>query len=110
MIRRPPRSTLFPYTTLFRSVSARARDARPREPRRHLARALSRDRSLDQRRRRAGDRPTRDRRHAAVRWAVPAFLRVVRGPLPDALTSARGRHPGARAPLAPVPTLPHSLT
>src|SRR2546422_8375493 len=31
MIRRPPRSTLFPYTTLFRSVHARvghARDAR----------------------------------------------------------------------------------
>src|SRR5688572_31355435 len=25
MIRRPPRSTLFPYTTLFRSVDARAR-------------------------------------------------------------------------------------
>src|SRR5437879_9155747 len=25
MIRRPPRSTLFPYTTLFRSHSARAR-------------------------------------------------------------------------------------
>src|SRR6266498_3918563 len=25
MIRRPPRSTLFPYTTLFRSVSYRAR-------------------------------------------------------------------------------------
>src|SRR2546422_2440999 len=24
MIRRPPRSTLFPYTTLFRSLSARA--------------------------------------------------------------------------------------
>src|SRR2546421_2228484 len=30
MIRRPPRSTLFPYTTLFRS-------ARPREPRLHFA-------------------------------------------------------------------------
>src|SRR3712207_9024041 len=28
MIRRPPRSTLFPYTTLFRSHPARARDAR----------------------------------------------------------------------------------
>src|SRR2546422_5600065 len=28
MIRRPPRSTLFPYTTLFRSHRA-ARDARP---------------------------------------------------------------------------------
>src|SRR5256885_12731977 len=25
MIRRPPRSTLFPYTTLFRSVAARGR-------------------------------------------------------------------------------------
>src|SRR3712207_8860390 len=32
MIRRPPRSTLFPYTTLFRSRPGRARDlgARPR--------------------------------------------------------------------------------
>src|SRR3712207_7014086 len=30
MIRRPPRSTLFPYTTLFRSVdTAGARDAEP---------------------------------------------------------------------------------
>src|SRR5256885_8107570 len=26
MIRRPPRSTLFPYTTLFRSVAVRVRD------------------------------------------------------------------------------------
>src|SRR2546425_7207653 len=39
MIRRPPRSTLFPYTTLFRSGPARrdaapgaARDARRRQP------------------------------------------------------------------------------
>src|SRR2546422_7039430 len=35
MIRRPPRSTLFPYTTLFRSVDQEAetpRDAGPREP------------------------------------------------------------------------------
>src|SRR5256885_13097062 len=28
MIRRPPRSTLFPYTTLFRSVLERGREAR----------------------------------------------------------------------------------
>src|SRR3712207_7741789 len=28
MIRRPPRSTLFPYTTLFRSVTARYRCSR----------------------------------------------------------------------------------
>src|SRR5688572_32134673 len=32
MIRRPPRSTLFPYTTLFRSVAV---DAGAREPERH---------------------------------------------------------------------------
>src|SRR2546430_13164536 len=29
MIRRPPRSTLFPYTTLFRSLSARGAGTRP---------------------------------------------------------------------------------
>src|SRR5438132_4453728 len=43
MIRRPPRSTLFPYTTLFRSpprlegVGADRQDDRPRVPRRALA-------------------------------------------------------------------------
>src|SRR2546427_9159298 len=31
MIRRPPRSTLFPYTTLFRSVSGRAAQSRGRQ-------------------------------------------------------------------------------
>src|SRR5260370_8623011 len=29
MIRRPPRSTLFPYTTLFRSLTPEIRSARP---------------------------------------------------------------------------------
>src|SRR3712207_8369245 len=32
MIRRPPRSTLFPYTTLFRSVRPPDRPHRPRRP------------------------------------------------------------------------------
>src|SRR3712207_8314553 len=32
MIRRPPRSTLFPYTTLFRSPSVEATDARTDDP------------------------------------------------------------------------------
>src|SRR5215475_11116187 len=32
MIRRPPRSTLFPYTTLFRSGPRRRRRPAPREP------------------------------------------------------------------------------
>src|SRR3712207_9337122 len=40
MIRRPPRSTLFPYTTLFRShleVAGRAGDVEPRRRKRHLS-------------------------------------------------------------------------
>src|SRR5258708_18190254 len=45
MIRRPPRSTLFPYTTLFRSQDTRAR-ARPRDasgsPEKMWQRALAR--------------------------------------------------------------------
>src|SRR3712207_7522272 len=32
MIRRPPRSTLFPYTTLFRSGGGRGPGGRPRAP------------------------------------------------------------------------------
>src|SRR3989442_10076633 len=36
MIRRPPRSTLFPYTTLFRSPLARRRGRRPDAGRRDL--------------------------------------------------------------------------
>src|SRR2546430_11624823 len=32
MIRRPPRSTLFPYTTLFRSLGALIASRRPRNP------------------------------------------------------------------------------
>src|SRR3989475_7658689 len=42
MIRRPPRSTLFPYTTLFRSSRARPRTGAPDllPPRRGTARRL----------------------------------------------------------------------
>src|SRR3989442_9127591 len=47
MIRRPPRSTLFPYTTLFRSRRARGKGARAR------ARVQGDRRSL---RRQGGDR------------------------------------------------------
>src|SRR5690349_24032968 len=35
MLRRPPRSTLFPYTTLFRSRQDQDRDRLPRRQRRH---------------------------------------------------------------------------
>src|SRR2546422_7083028 len=49
MIRRPPRSTLFPYTTLFRSrggarrAAGRALDRPPRRPRAHDAGLVSGD-------------------------------------------------------------------
>src|SRR2546430_10642718 len=40
MIRRPPRSTLFPYTTLFRSLHDVAALRRPDEPRPDAGRVL----------------------------------------------------------------------
>src|SRR3712207_7062913 len=45
MIRRPPRSTLFPYTTLFRSLCGIARESHPSRVRR-LSPTLDRGRSL----------------------------------------------------------------
>src|SRR2546429_2940065 len=50
MIRRPPRSTLFPYTTLFRSLDASQRERCPVAPR-----AV-----------RAGDQGHHQRRHVAT--------------------------------------------
>src|SRR2546426_7878385 len=44
MIRRPPRSTLFPYTTLFRSQAPRETPAAPRPPERILIKAAHLDR------------------------------------------------------------------
>src|SRR3712207_7135289 len=73
MIRRPPRSTLFPYTTLFRSARRRAR--RPRGP---AARQGV-------------------RRPAAL--ALVADDRLAAGHRGD----ARRRHPGRAAPLAQGP-------
>src|SRR2546425_9535123 len=57
MIRRPPRSTLFPYTTLFRSTcgsSSRTSTRRCRADERPLARVCRRE--DPDRRRRAGER------------------------------------------------------
>src|SRR2546426_7095405 len=47
MIRRPPRSTLFPYTTLFRSHPVRARPGRPTD--RDTAHRLRRPHGREQR-------------------------------------------------------------
>src|SRR2546426_3172969 len=64
MIRRPPRSTLFPYTTLFRSHAGPTRGGRPVRPR-----GLRRkgDRGGADRRRRAAPRGRRGRDWAADR-------------------------------------------
>src|SRR2546425_11881652 len=55
MIRRPPRSTLFPYTTLFRSRRPAPRRRRPRGAGRRL-RAVGRARAL---------RPPRSEEHTS---------------------------------------------
>src|SRR5947208_13561451 len=67
MIRRPPRSTLFPYTTLFRSRSA---------PERHRARIVV-DVLRHEHAAHAGSRPERDRKstrlnssHQIISYAV----------------------------------------
>src|SRR5688572_30550711 len=46
MIRRPPRSTLFPYTTLFRSIFNSAINSRPEERGLFISQACSGDDSL----------------------------------------------------------------
>src|SRR5690242_21224706 len=55
MIRRPPRSTLFPYTTLFRSGFRRALRARSEDGDDHRCRPAGRHRRRDRRACRAGD-------------------------------------------------------
>src|SRR3712207_7447259 len=83
MIRRPPRSTLFPYTTLFRSRSGRGgrRGERDEVPVRAGAAVVPRDAvaagGLGEAEGRAGRRHVRDRKstrlnssHANISYAV----------------------------------------
>src|SRR3712207_7513656 len=74
MIRRPPRSTLFPYTTLFRSQAGGGDPARPlsRLPQRHAkrARGLRRARRVHRR-----DHPPRSARGGRDRGCEPRVLR-----------------------------------
>src|SRR3712207_8198304 len=88
MIRRPPRSTLFPYTTLFRSRAerrpGRQRHPRPapvaRPPRRHGA---HRPRARRQGRRRAEDRKSTrlNSSHANISYAVFCLKKKKERPL-----------------------------
>src|SRR3712207_7295893 len=65
MIRRPPRSTLFPYTTLFRSGAGRP--GRTDRGRRVGGRLLGASGRMARRRRRREPGAARRRRHGAVR-------------------------------------------
>src|SRR5438034_5216557 len=77
MIRRPPRSTLFPYTTLFRSVAC-VRPARDRRARAHgTRRAQRRGSAGGAGRTAAGRRQVADRKstrlnssHTVISYAV----------------------------------------
>src|SRR2546422_7315058 len=79
MIRRPPRSTLFPYTTLFRSVDA-VLDLGTREGRFEIAGSIVRAAgwrpALDAR---ASDaRAKLERRLAEARWQIPTVADLER--------------------------------
>src|SRR5574338_256686 len=78
MIRRPPRSTLFPYTTLFRSVPL---------PRRHRAREH-----------RAGERGAGAERNAPLQGDDPAAGRNRARPKGDLEGPQAGRSAAARRP------------
>src|SRR2546430_15557054 len=88
MIRRPPRSTLFPYTTLFRSLPGpkHARRGGASRPRRGSA-ARGRVRPRGER----GDLPARPRREWGGAVSRPTGERVAAG------TGRRGRDGDAAA-------------
>src|SRR3712207_8066438 len=72
MIRRPPRSTLFPYTTLFRSDNGGdgGADDRRAHARRALSCVASRDQLLERLRRRDRKSTRLNSSHANISYAV----------------------------------------
>src|SRR3989449_11211440 len=85
MIRRPPRSTLFPYTTLFRS---RCRLAARRRCRRPLGRALRRPLG------RRAPGPARGARAARLPWRGGGAPPGAAAPRPPAAEAAEALQPG----------------
>src|SRR2546428_2348642 len=75
MIRRPPRSTLFPYTTLFRSNLRRRSDRGPRD-------ALSRPEARASGRERASDRKSTrlNSSHDQISYAVFCLKKKTKNP------------------------------
>src|SRR3712207_7238647 len=74
MIRRPPRSTLFPYTTLFRSAR-RVRRRRGTRVRRPAARGADHHTGSAVRGRRCAPPPDAERRHRRACRAPQAVVR-----------------------------------
>src|SRR5258708_26313667 len=71
MIRRPPRSTLFPYTTLFRSARARSVRGSPRAADREPRRRHDRERPGGRARARRDRKSTRlNSSHQIISYAV----------------------------------------
>src|SRR3712207_8576414 len=94
MIRRPPRSTLFPYTTLFRSPrSGRSRVADAEEP---YAQRVARERKWQGG---IGRRPQRDRKstrlnssHANISYAVFCLKKKKNPTVIQSLTNFNFQH------------------
>src|SRR2546426_556315 len=100
MIRRPPRSTLFPYTTLFRSLRREGRRAR-----REGARGL--EPAPEGRRRDHVDRRT-EARQPVARDADPAVVRDGRNGIDRDPAQAEAHEPDLEGSRARRPLLPHA--
>src|SRR3712207_7689006 len=79
MIRRPPRSTLFPYTTLFRSRSAARRRGSPPPPARRRATSPVRPAPPGGRDVPRTPDSSWDRRPPAAHWSAPSMVGPLRG-------------------------------
>src|SRR5690554_7744941 len=73
MIRRPPRSTLFPYTTLFRSGAGRGQD-RKQHPRSRAAEHLPRACAAARHRRSPHDLERRSEEHTSELQSRPHLV------------------------------------
>src|SRR2546422_7947244 len=103
MIRRPPRSTLFPYTTLFRSLPDRDRPPRPRfSPRaRETVAPAARDPARPRgRRRRGGGAAARRRLRVARAAGVGGLHAAARAAQRARRAAVLARRPRPRGRLA----------
>src|SRR2546430_11450498 len=91
MIRRPPRSTLFPYTTLFRSPSGKA--AGGQAERRNLCPSSSTGRARRKTNSATSARPTSAGRNA-VAEVVAAAVAAADGEVAEAAAGRPGGGPG----------------